>query len=686
MEQISKRLVNWASILDPATREQAEKASRMPFIFPHLALMPDAHLGKGATVGSVIPTLGAIIPAAVGVDIGCGMIAVRTQFTEADFRARPLAPLRRAIERAVPLSAGKYNTKLTDTARDRVDVLAARAQAAGFDPGSYAGNWALQLGTLGSGNHFIEVTLDETGRVWLFLHSGSRGVGNKIAQKHIRIAHDQCERRWIDLPDPDLAYLVEGEEQFWRYIREMRWAQDFAWSNREEMMDRVVACVADWTGRDVERQETVNCFAGETQVITRTGTRPIEALADGVHELLTAGGEWVKAPVRSFGRQEVHEVVLGRSGAVKTIRATAGHRWLLRSRRGHEYEATTAELKPGERLQHTFPRRPVGLAVDHEAAARGFVYGRVSGNRSTANAGGPEAAAVLRLFDRLDGSPAEWTTERPDLDAPADVIHGWLAGRFAAAGAVGETGRPTLASASREDLEFVRTACQAVGIGTFGIRTRLRTGHDDGPGALHLVGLMRGDLDPEFFLVDEHRARFEASRHAAEQRGWTVLSVRPTGETTEVYCAVVEDTHSFALGDNILTGNCHHNYTEQETHFGKQVWLSRKGAINAEEGRPGLIPGSMGTASYVVVGKGNRMALNSSPHGAGREYSRSAARRAFDRDDLRRAMVGIEYRDTDAFIDEIPAAYKDIDVVMHDARDLVEVRHTLRQLVNVKGD
>ena len=132
--------------------------------------------------------------------------------------------------------------------------------------------------------------------------------------------------------------------------------------------------------------------------------------------------------------------------------------------------------------------------------------------------------------------------------------------------------------------------------------------------------------------------------------------------------------------------NCHHNYTEQETHFGHQVWLSRKGAINAEPGRPGLIPGSMGTASYVVVGKGNALALNSAPHGAGREYSRTRARKTFTRDDLRAAMAGIEYRDTDAFIDEIPAAYKDIDRVMTDATDLVEIRHTLRQIVNVKGD
>ena len=132
--------------------------------------------------------------------------------------------------------------------------------------------------------------------------------------------------------------------------------------------------------------------------------------------------------------------------------------------------------------------------------------------------------------------------------------------------------------------------------------------------------------------------------------------------------------------------NCHHNFTESEMHFGKRVWVSGKGAIQADEGRLGLIPGSMGTASYVVEGKGNPLSLNSSPHGAGREHSRSAARRTFTHEQLREAMVGIEYRDTDAFIDEIPQAYKPIDQVMADAADLVTVRHTLRQLVNVKGD
>jgi tRNA-splicing ligase RtcB len=388
VQQVNKRLMNWASIIEPKTLAQAEATASLPFIFPHLALMPDAHLGKGATVGSVIPTLGAIIPAAVGVDIGCGMAAVRTQY-HVDELGGNLAGLREAIERAVPLSAGKYNTALTDTAAQRVEELTKLAEKAGFDPARYAGNWPLQLGSLGSGNHFIEVTVDERGSVWLFLHSGSRGVGNKIASHHIRVAQAAMKRWWIRLPDDDLAYLVEGTDEFWAYIRELRWAQEFALANRDEMMDRVVACFAEWHG----------------------------------------------APVKEL-----------------------------------------------ERVQ------------------------------------------------------------------------------------------------------------------------------------------------------------------------------------------------------------CHHNYTTKERHFGKQVWLSRKGAIDAAEGVPGLIPGSMGDASYVVVGKGNRLALNSSPHGAGRNYSRSAARKAFTREQLREAMAGIEYRDTDAFIDEIPQAYKPIDVVMRDAADLVEIRHTLRQIVNVKGD
>lgn len=388
MERINRRLLNWASILDEKTREQAIATSSLPFIYPHLALMPDAHLGKGATVGSVIPTLGTIIPAAVGVDIGCGMIAVRTQF-HADDLPSERRSVREAIERAVPLSAGVYNHKVVATAKPRVEELAAHAEKADFDPASYAKNWTHQLGTLGSGNHFIEISLDEEDAVWLFLHSGSRGVGNKIAQHHIKVAAEMAKRYWIPLPDPDLAYLVEGTPEFWKYIRELRWAQHFALLNREEMMDRVIRQVSEWVGSDVVERERINC---------------------------------------------------------------------------------------------------------------------------------------------------------------------------------------------------------------------------------------------------------------------------------------------------------HHNFTEHEEHSKRQVWVSRKGAIRAELGEPGLVPGSMGTASYVVEGLGNKASLNSSPHGAGREYSRSAARKAFTHEQLREAMVGIEYRDTDAFIDEIPAAYKPIDTVMEDAKDLVKIRHTLRQIVNVKGD
>ena len=219
MEKISSTLVNWASILDQATRAQAETTATMPFIHPHVALMPDAHLGLGATVGSVIPTIGAIMPAAVGVDIGCGMIAVRTQFSRNEL-PRYAVELREAIERAVPLSAGVYNTAVTlgHTAA-RVTDLEERACAAEFDPAAYAANWRLQVGTLGSGNHFIEVTVDAEDRVWLFLHSGSRGVGNKIAQHHIRVAQQLNAQWWISLPHNDLAYLVDGTDEFWAYIR-----------------------------------------------------------------------------------------------------------------------------------------------------------------------------------------------------------------------------------------------------------------------------------------------------------------------------------------------------------------------------------------------------------------------------------------------------------------------------------
>jgi tRNA-splicing ligase RtcB len=353
------------------------------------------------------------------------MIAVRTQFTWDDNHAdlgTPLSELRKAIERAIPLGAGHYNGGQTHTAISRVSELEEMqprdyVAAYGVDKrGRPRAPWNLQLGSLGSGNHFIEVSVDEEDRVWLFLHSGSRGIGNNIATDHIRIAQELC---WgFHLPHQDLAYFMEGTEQFDAYIADLNWAQHFALLNREEMMDRVIRQFCDYMGAQVEEQERINCH-------------------------------------------------------------------------------------------HNFTERLTGKSLDS--------WERVSG---------------------LDPFPS-----------------------------------PTSFSSRKE-----------------------------APG----------------------------------------------------------------------------------THDG--VWLSRKGAIAANEGQLGLIPGSMGTASYVVAGLGNPLSFNSSPHGAGRVLSRKKAKGAFTLQDLQDSMIGIEFRVTDAFLDEHPGAYKDIDQVMLDAQDLVEVRHTLHQIVNVKGD
>ena len=381
----------WDTIESEA-QQQILNTARMPFVFKHVAVMPDCHYGKGATVGTVLPTDGAIIPAAVGVDIGCGMIAVRTPLTRSDIS--DVAAIRAGIERRIPMSMGKNNATLTETAAARVATLETLAHTEKANPDQYDRNWRFALGTLGGGNHFIELAEDTDGAVWVTLHSGSRGVGNKIGNHYIRFARELCAKMSITLPDRDLAYLPEDHPSFRAYLRDLNWAQQFAFHNRNEMMDRVLT-----------------------------------------------------------------------------------------------------EL-------------------------RGAVYG-------------------------TDGRQA--------------------------------------------DLELQRI-------------------------------------------------------------------------------------------------NCHHNFTQQEQHFGRDVWITRKGAIQAKVGMWAMIPGSMGTRSYIVVGKEHPMSFHSAPHGAGRRYSRTKARALFNMADLRKAMAGIEFRDSKVLLDEIPAAYKDIDEVMEHARDLVEVKYVLKQFVNVKGD
>ncbi|MGI5487904.1 RtcB family protein [Microtetraspora malaysiensis] len=702
--RVAPNLLSWATDIEQGTIEQAARAARLPFVPGHVALMPDAHVGLGATVGSVIPTQGAIIPSAVGVDIGCGMVATETTLTAADL-PDSLDLLMPLVERRIPAGVGKgHDDPAIDDALDAIGHPHTELST------KQRNTTACQFGTLGSGNHFVEVCLDERDRVWTVLHSGSRGIGNQLATRHIAEAKKLMARYFITLEDPDLAYLVQGTPEFTAYIRDMLWAQRYAMASRARM-DTVLSDALFSVVGTGERVRTINCFAGETGVMTSSGVRPIAELSGGVHELLTTDGEWVKAPVRSFGKQLLMRVHLSRNGVEKIIYATPGHRWLLRthSSGGTRYwgkrpaETTTAGLRKGDRLAYTFPRKPGGRVVDKEGAARGFVFGDgsvTSRNRSRAIFCGEKDLALVHLFDHIgnplrvyrdmkviSGLPVEWKTSIPPLDSTPSYLYGWLAGYFAADGDVGKTGRPTLTSASREHLEQVRVLCNLVGVGTYGIRMHMRRGFGQEPTPIYLMGIMRGDIDPSFFLIPAHRERFEASMDAIERRGWTVSSVEETDRFEEVFCAVVDGTHAFALEDNILTRNCHHNFTEQERHHGKDMWITRKGAIKADVGNHGVIPGSMGTRSYIVRGLGNPSSYNSCSHGAGRRMSRAEARRRLSAESLAEAMAGRTWNAdrATALVDEHPEAYKPIDQVMADQRDLVEVEHTLRQVFNYKG-
>lgn len=388
---ITNKLLSWCPDLDPNAEEQARRASRMPFIDGHLALMPDAHWGMGATVGSVIPTRGAIIPAAVGVDIGCGMIAARLErclgdvdrigITSADLPDN-LDSLHAAITVAVPAGVGQGHAhpRVLDEHRDT-----AAWRTYGTELEKSAGR---QLGSLGSGNHFVEICLDENDNVWIVLHSGSRGVGNKLAKVHIDIAKGLMRDWFINLEDPDLAYLVQNTPQFDDYIADMLWAQAYAMENRSIMLVAVARAVSGFLG---------------------------------------------------------HEIYLD---------------------------------------------------------------------------------------DRV---------------------------------------------------------------------------------------------------------------------------------------------------------NCHHNFTQQEHHNGKDVWLTRKGAIRARTGDRGVIPGSMGTRSYIVSGLGNTAAYCSCSHGAGRRLGRKQATRELTYESLVLAMKGKTWNEDAALLDEHPMAYKDIDEVMAAQSDLVSIEHTLHQILNYKG-
>ena len=255
-EQFSD-VLSWAVDLEPEAREQAIRSAAMPFVMKPLALMPDAHFGMGATIGSVIATQGAIIPAAVGVDIGCGMIAVRTQFTSEGLPDN-LDELHNQISRSIPSGVGKGFEKRSIVHADMPvyhgDMTEKQEKAA-----------RTQLGSLGSGNHFVEVCLDEKDRVWLVLHSGSRGIGNQLATVHINKAKGLMKEYFIELPDPDLAYLPQGTPEWKAYIDDMLWAQRYALANRSVMMSAALDQVGRFLGEPVKSREHINCHHNFTQ-------------------------------------------------------------------------------------------------------------------------------------------------------------------------------------------------------------------------------------------------------------------------------------------------------------------------------------------------------------------------------------------------------------------------------------
>ncbi|HMG42758.1 MAG TPA: DNA primase [Acidimicrobiales bacterium] len=290
------------------------------------------------------------------------------------------------------------------------------------------------------------------------------------------------------------------------------------------------------------------CLAGETQVLTWEGVKPIRELAGTTARILTEKGRWVDAPFMSFGVQPLMRVTLTRNGQRKVIHATPEHRWFVRGRGTHRYERTTAELRKGQSLAWSFtPNRTRNL---EELSPFGIAHGIVFGDGSLFG----RSAPTVSHHASTGGTPTSVLerprsgSQQPDLDESPQYLAGWLAGYLAADGHVATDGTCSINSADRSNLELVRDVCTRLGIGTYGVERE--------PGELHRVHLIAEDLDERFFLVDEHRRRFAGSSKKWSRRGWVVQSVEETDRVEEVYCAQVEGTHNFTLEDNILTGNC----------------------------------------------------------------------------------------------------------------------------------
>ena len=312
-----------------------------------------------------------------------------------------------------------------------------------------------------------------------------------------------------------------------------------------------------------EDEGLIHCLGGETLVMTPEGDIPIAELAGGRPTLLTTKG-WVTAPVKEFGRQELWDITMSRNGIVRTVRATDGHRWFVRNR-----EKTTDQLIPGDRLRAVTGTTTGMTKPSHWGIAHGFTFG--DGHRAArgciASFNGHKDEALKPYFF---GEPREvrpglgkianlpnFFKDLPDeTEAPA-YLYGWLAGYFAADGHVDPSGCPILTSANRKNLEFVkRVMSYRLGIFTYDIRCTMRKGYLAEPGPIYSMTFSRSSLTPDFFLIEEHRKRYEEHRRVTERKGYTVRAVERTGQVEPVYCAVVEGIGNFALSGNLLTGNC----------------------------------------------------------------------------------------------------------------------------------
>jgi DNA primase len=420
-----------------------------------------------------------------------------------------------------------------------------------------------------------------------------------------------------------------------------------------------------------------HCFAGETLVMTWEGSRPIRELAGTTQRVLSTNGRWIDAPFHSFGVQPLRKVTVGRNRVIKEIYATPEHRWFVRTDRGLRGERTTDELRSGDPLSWTFPQRRLatGVTLSPLGVAHGIAYGDGTRSRTgaTVDLDGEKDAELVKWFPlsrvsnsrRVSARGAQRSylkvldlpgcfKERPSLDESSAYLLGWLAGYFAADGCVAKDGTVILNSASRRDLEFVRTLCTRVGIGTYGITEQMRTGFPGRPASrLFRIHFINEDLSDDFFLLSEHRARFARTTKSWTRRGWVVRSVESTERVEEVFCAVVPEEHAFALEDNILTGNCFGCQASGDAiTFVREVeHLDFVDAVERLAARAGITiryddkaigqdrskKQRLSEAVAAAIAFYHRLLLESSEGGLARRYLRS---RGFDGDAARRFQIG----------------------------------------------